>query len=134
MKDRMKWIFMLLLLFGVTMSAVLPASAAVGFRGGFFVGPPIRPLGWYAPYYEPYGFYRPYVYPNAGEVKLDTKEKDAEVFINGAYAGTAGKLKSMWMRPGSYQLEIRAHNRDPFTERIYVLAGKTLHVHPNLRG
>ena len=133
MKNRVKWTLTLLLVSSVALTSTLPASAAVGFRGGFFVGPPIRPWGWYAPYYGPYG-YGPYVYPNAGEVKLDTKEKDAEVFINGAYAGTAGKLKSMWMRPGSYELEIRARGRDPYAERIYVVAGKTLHVHPNLRG
>ena len=37
------------------------------------------------------GYYGPVTtsyYPNSGEVKLDTKVKDAEVFINGAYAGT----------------------------------------------
>ena len=118
MKDQMKWILVLLLVFGFTLTSTLPASAAVGFRGGFVVGPPIRPWGWYAPYYGPYGFYGPYVYSNAGEVKLDTKEKDAEVFINGAYAGTAGKLKSMWMRPGSYELEIRARGRDPVSGEL----------------
>ena len=59
--------------------------------------------------------------------------KDAEVFINGAYAGTAGKLKSMWLRPDAYDLEIRAPGRTPYAERIYVVAGKTLHVHADLR-
>ena len=73
------------------------------------------------------------MYPRAGEVKLDTKVKDAEVFINGAYAGTTGKLKSMWLRPNTYDLEIRAPGRAPYDERIYVVAGKTLHVHADLR-
>jgi PEGA domain-containing protein len=133
MKIHLKWILTVLLVFGAALIVTLPASAAVRFRGGFVVGPPIRPWGWYGPYYGPYGFYGPYAYPNAGEVKLDTKVKDAEVFINGAYAGTAGKLKSMWMRPSTYDLEIRAPGRKPYEERIYVVAGKTLHVRPDLR-
>jgi hypothetical protein len=137
MKTQLKWmIFIMLLVFGAVLTVTQPASAAVRFRGGFFVG---RPWGWYAPYYGyygPYGFYGPYgpyVYSNVGEVKLDTKVKDAEVFINGAYAGTVGKLKSMWLRPDTYDLEIRAPGCAPYTERIYVVAGKTLHVRPDLR-
>jgi hypothetical protein len=131
-----------LLILGAVLTAAQPASAAVRFRGGFFVGPAIRPWGWYAPYYYgpygpyapfgPYGFYGPYGYPNAGEVKLHTNVKDAQVFINGSYAGTAGKLKTMWLRPNTYDLEIRAPDGAEFTERIYVVAGKTVNVHADL--
>jgi PEGA domain len=139
MNTQMKRILITLLVSGAVLTATTPASAAVVFRGGFVVG---RPWGWHGPvYYAPYGFYAyapygfsgPYLSPNVGEVKLDTKVKDAEVFINGAYAGTAGKLKSMWMVPAPYDLEIRAAGCMPFSERIYVVAGKTLHVHPDLR-
>jgi hypothetical protein len=55
--------------------------------------------------------YPPFGVPNAGEVKLDTNIKDAEVFINGYYAGTVGQLKTMTMRAGNYSLEIRAPGR-----------------------
>jgi PEGA domain len=134
MKTQLKWILIVLLVFGAVSIATQPASAAVRFREGFFVG---RPWGWYSPFYYGrygyYGFYGPYGYPNAGEVKLHTNMKDAQVFINGAYAGTAGKLKSMWFRPNTYDLEIRAPGRTQYTERIYVIAGKTLHVHADLR-
>ncbi len=72
-------------------------------------------------------------HPNAGEVKLDTNVKDTEVFIDGAYAGTVGSLKSMWLRQGAYNLEIRSPGRARYAERIYVVNGKTLHVRPELR-
>jgi hypothetical protein len=39
----------------------------------------------------------------------------------------------MWLRPNTYDLEIRAPGRAPYDERIYVVAGKTLHVHADLR-
>ena len=55
------------------------------------------------------------------------------MFINGAYAGAAGKLKTMWFQPNTYDLEIRAPGRTPYTERIYVVAGKTVHVHVDQR-
>ena len=109
----------------------LPASAAGRFiGGGFGFGGGFRGPGyWGGP-----GYYAPYAFgtPNAGELKLDTNVKDAEVFINGAFAGTAGKLKSMYMRPGAYSLELRAPGRTRYSERVYIVAGKTLKVHPDL--
>jgi hypothetical protein len=120
---------------GLLLILTVPASARGRFGGGFFYGPAYPGWGWYSPfYYGPY--YGPYyggVYQNSGEIKLDTDVKDAEVFINGAYAGTAGKLKSLRLRPNTYDLEIRAPGRTRYAERVYVLAGKTLHIRPELR-
>jgi hypothetical protein len=65
-------------------------------------------------------------------VKLDTKVKDAQVFINGSYAGTTHENKSMRLRPGTYNIEIREGGTTPFSRKIYVTAGKTLHLHPEL--
>ena len=77
-----------------------------------------------------YGGY--YANPYAGEVKLETKVKDAGVFINGAYAGTTHQNKSMYLRPGSYNLEVKEAGKTVYSERIYVVAGKTLHLRPEL--
>ena len=111
---------------------LLPLTAAA--RVGIFVGPAFAPMGYYGygygygPFYRPYGAY--YGVPNAGQVKLDTKVKDAQVFVDGAFAGTSGKLKTMWMRPGTYNIELRAPGQAQFAEKIYVVAGKTVHVEP----
>jgi len=106
----------------------LPAFAAGrGFRGGGGFG--YGPGYWGGPgYYSPYAFGT----PNAGELKLDTNVKEAEVFINGAFAGTAGKLKTMYMHPGTYNVELRAPGRTRFQEKVYIVAGKTLKLHPDL--
>jgi hypothetical protein len=58
--------------------------------------------------------------------------KDAQVFINGAYAGTTHVNKTMQLRPGSYNIEIREGGENRFSQRIFVAAGKTLHLHPEL--
>ena len=83
-------------------------------------------------------FYSPYYgagftgSPNMGEVKLHADLKDAEVFLDGAYAGTAGERKSIWLDPGAYNLEVRAPGKRTYTRRIYVLSGKALRVNARL--
>ena len=91
---------LLLLTFALMTLAPTGASAAI----------------WYGPYWGPayYGGY----YPYAGQVKLDTKVRDAEVFINGAFAGTTHQNKTMHLRPGDYNIEIREAGVSKFTERV----------------
>jgi hypothetical protein len=113
------------------MSAPAAVRVVVGrpYYGGYYGG-------FYGPYWGPYwgapygGYY--YAHPNSGEVKLDTKVKDAQVFINGSYAGTTHQNKSMYLRPGSYNIEIREGGRTEFAQKVYVVAGKTLKLHPEL--
>ena len=96
------------------------------------VGPAFGPYGWYGPYYGPYP-YGPYLVANVGQVKLDTHVKEADVFIDGSYAGTLRDLKTMMMRPGNYDIAVRAPGRETFEQKIYVVAGKTLKLRPELR-
>jgi len=133
-----------MLILAAAVMTLLPMSASAAWSGGVVIVN--RP--YYHPYYGPYygGFYRPYwgaywgpAYnpyyfsnPNAGEVKLDTKVKTAEVFINGAYAGTTHDNKTMHLRPGSYKIEIREEGSTRFAENVYVVAGKTVHINPAL--
>ncbi len=132
---KMKRLKIAALVLGVFLIAALPASAAIRFRGAIAVGPGFGPWAWYSPYYYgpylPYGPY-PLAYSNAGEVKLTTNVKDADVFINGALAGKASKLKSIWLPPNGYNLEIRAAGYTTYAERIYVITGKTIHVQADL--
>lgn len=112
---------------------LLAPLASAGVRFGVVVGGPV----YYGPAYAPFwaGYWGPgpyYAYPNAGEVKLDTKVKDAQVFINGAYAGTTKDNKTMHLRPGSYNIEIREGGQTPFAQQVYVAAGKTIHLQPEL--
>jgi hypothetical protein len=123
-----------LLLSAAIVAVLLVPAAAQAARVGVFVGPG---FGWgYGPYWGPYpyGFYggSGYYYGSpTGAVKFDTKIKDAEVLINGAYAGTVGKLKTLHLRPGTYNIELRAPGNMQYTEKIYVIPGKTIHVNPD---
>lgn len=114
----------------------------VSFGAGYssFFGPAVYPYGPYGFYpYDPiysallwspiWGAYGPdYLsYGNGkGEVRLAAEPKDAAVYLDGAYAGTANRLKTIWLDPGAYDLSVSAKGREPFQQRIYVLSGKTL--------
>ena len=123
-----------LMLLAVAFGVILSCQTVAWGRVAVFVGPRYVPFGgyggWYGPAYGPYGPYA--VGPNAGQVKLETKVKDAQVFVNGAFAGTAGKLKTMWLRPGNYTIELRAPGRARYAEKIYVIAGKRITLNPDL--
>jgi hypothetical protein len=121
----------LLVLVAALMTLAPISASAAGF---VVVGRPYYYGGFYRPYWGPYwgpGYAYGY-YPNSGEIKLDTKVKDAQVFINGAYAGTTHENKTMHLRPGSYNIEIREGGQAHFSQKVYVAAGKTLHLHPEL--
>ncbi|MCU1232849.1 MAG: hypothetical protein JWP63_816 [Candidatus Solibacter sp.] len=122
-----------LLTLAAALMTLAPISAPAAVRGFVSVGRPYYG-GFYRPYWGPYWgpYYGMGAYPNSGEVKLDTKVKDAQVFINGAYAGTTHDNKTMHLRPGSYNIEIREAGHTPYAERIYVVRDKTLHLHPEL--
>jgi hypothetical protein len=118
-----------LLILAATLMSLAPAApAAVRVVVGHPWG------GWYRPYWGPGPYWGPtyVVNPNQGEVKLDTKVKDAQVFINGAFAGSTHDNKTMHLRPGSYNIEIREAGRTQYAERVYVVQGKTIHLHPEL--
>jgi hypothetical protein len=118
---------------GLALSLV-PAHAAV--RYGYVVAAPVyRPWG-FGPYWGggPYygGMYVPPAHPHSGQVKFDTKEKTAQVFIDGAFAGTVKDVNSAWLREGSHNVRVLHGDGTRFESRIYVLAGKSTHIHPDL--
>lgn len=63
-----------------------------------------------------------------GEVKLTAEPKTAAVYIDGAYAGTADHLKTMWLDSGAYDLSLSANGCKEFHQRIYILSRKSLKI------
>jgi hypothetical protein len=121
-----------LFLIGIVLMTLLSATAFARGPAMVIVGPGFGPYGWYGSYYGPYP-YGPYLVANVGQVKLDTHVKEADVFIDGSYAGTLRDLKTMMMRPGNYDISVRAPGRETFEQKIYIVAGKALKLHPELR-
>ena len=97
--------------------------------GGFYPYGGFWPEAYWGPYYPYYGYYDGYYAgTNMGKVKLEDPDKMDLVYVEGAYAGTAGDLKTMHLRSGTYNLEIKRGDKDVLSERLYVLSGKTVKV------
>ena len=120
---------------------IVPIASArphVFIRGGFY-GPAYWGPAWYGPgwVYGPGYYWGPgYGYapgPASGSVKIDTKAKDALVYVDGGYAGTVGNLKTFHLKAGEHDIELR----DPsghayYQEHVNMLASKTLDLNPNV--
>ncbi len=122
------------LMFAGALMALAPLGASAAVR--VFVGGPVG-YGFYGPrYFGPVwgpGYYGApgYYYNNdVGSVKIDSKNKEEQVFVNGSYAGLVKDNKTMHFRQGNYAIEIRNGGTTTFSEKVYVTAGKTLHIAP----
>jgi len=120
--------------------------------GTIWVGAGYSKFSW--PFYYPYsfypfpGFYSPplwdpyssYFYPigyfsydnGKGEVRLSAP-RQADVYLDNAYAGKAEKLKSIWLEPGAYDLSVSDSDHASYHQRIYVLSGKSLKIATKLQ-
>jgi hypothetical protein len=119
----------------LTAALVMTIAPMAAFaRGRIVVREPVFAGGYYGGNWGPgYGSdYRLSPYSGTGEVKFETKTKDASVFVNGGYAGQTKDVRSMHLRPGTYDITVRHPGVPEFHERVFVVAGKTLHLHPNL--
>lgn len=116
----------------------------------------------YSPYYDPYyaydPWYRGYAYPNpyytslspmpsyayqqvipvdVAALKLDVKPKDAEVYVDGNYAGQAREFDSssnpIWTRPGEHQVEIQRDGYETVRATVRVDGGRGYELKYRLR-
>src|SRR6202045_618163 len=87
----------------VPVASARPRVFIGGYFGPGFYGPAY--YGWDGPaYVAPYGVWQA---PDEGKGKIETKMKDAGVYVDGGYAGTVGQLKTFPLRPGTHTIELR---------------------------
>ena len=119
---------------GITVSGGYTHFSPGFYPNDFPYGPfyyPFAAAGWWDPFWGacppfPAGYFSQ---GNAkGALKLSGAPKNASVYVNGGYAGTADHLKSFWLDPGAYDLEVSVPGGRRYEQRVYVLTGKTLHI------
>lgn len=127
----------------ITMVAV-PARAQ---HGGGHAGPVVHagglygygyPLGhsyWYDPYwYGAYGYGYPPPAAFLGGVRIKGAPRDAQVYVDGAYAGIVddfdGLFQRLTLEPGPHQIEVRMPGVSPVTFDVNVQVGRTLTIRP----
>jgi hypothetical protein len=120
----------LMILVAAAAMALAPMTASAA---RVFVGGPVFGAGFYGPYWGPYwGPAYGYAPAGLGEVRIDTKSKTAEVFVNGAFAGTTKDAKTMHLLQGTYTIEVRQAGEPALNQQVFVAAGKTVHLHPTV--
>ena len=113
-----------------------PASAQgrrgrVIVTGGFGYG--YRPF-FYDPFWGPYPYYGYGAYPigvrSAGEVRVLATPKQADVFVDGFYAGVVddfdGTFQRLHMTPGGHAVTLHLEGYRTVTQNIYVAPDQTL--------
>lgn len=87
------------------------------------------PYYWGPPYAQGYPGY-PYYGDDAGQVRLKVKPRDAEVYVNGYYAGRVddfdGYFQGLKLEEGGYHISIVAPGYEPLEFDIRVIAGRTV--------
>lgn len=114
------------------------------FLGGYYYAPLYYGYPWYwynsafwygAPYWYPYNGYAPYAYPGyagGSGLRLQVTPRNAEVFIDGYYAGVIdnfdGFFQQLDLPPGEHDLELYLPGYRSVQQRIYLQPGKTFRV------
>jgi hypothetical protein len=79
-----------------------------------------------------YPYYRPY-----GGVRIDVPQRDAEVYLDGYFAGAVdnydGNLQQLNLEPGPHKLEIRAPGFSTVAFEVNIEPGKTITYRTALR-
>lgn len=93
--------------------------------------------GWYgaAPY--PYGYGYGYAPRISGGVRLDLPQLDAEVYVDGYYAGIVddfdGAFQQVNLEPGPHRIEVRANGYEPVSFEVNSQPGRTITYRAALR-
>ena len=131
--------------------AVRAYGPAPGWGFGFYLGPAPLPYRYYRYPAVPYVRTRYYVgvyptvryapavsswqgyYPGAGAVRILVDKKDAEVFVDGYYAGIVddfdGLFQKLYLQPGEHVIELRREGDVTFRQQILVSPDHTQKLH-----
>jgi hypothetical protein len=110
-----------------------PYYPGVGFSIGFSFG---YPWYGYGPAYPAYGggYYPAMPY---GGIRIDIPQRDAEVYVEGAYVGVVdefdGTFQQLNLEPGNHQIEIRAPGREPVMLDVRITPGRTMTYRNDLK-
>jgi hypothetical protein len=89
---------------------------------------------WYGGYaypWRPYGPFGYYGYPE-GSIRFEVTPRDAEVYIDGYYAGTVddfdGAFQRLRVEPGEHDIEIYKEGFRPFRQKVYLTPDRTFRI------
>jgi hypothetical protein len=136
------------LLLSCAVAVLVVGACAATSEAQFRRGPRVVVVGgYYSPFYSPFwidpwygldyqwGYYPPpygrYA-PRDASVKLEVKPKEAEVYIDGYYAGIVddfdGAFQRLHVAPGEHEIELYLDGFRPVTQKVFLAADNTFKV------
>ena len=98
----------------------------------FFYDPWYGYAGQWGPYYRPYGRYL----PADASVRLEVKPAEAEVYVDGYYAGIVddfdGAFQRLHLPPGEHEIELYLQGFRTVRQKVYLTADNTFKVKYNM--
>jgi hypothetical protein len=92
-----------------------------------------------APFYDPFWppYCAPWVYPYAGgrpasDIRVEVEPKQAEVFVDGYYAGLVSDAGHLRVVPGGHAVTLYLEGYRTITENVYVRPGSTFKLRENM--
>ena len=89
-------------------------------------------FGWPGPYWYPPAYYGPYWGGAGGSVRLQVMPRDAEVFVDGYFAGTVddfdGTFQRLHVDPGDHEIELFHPQRQSVRQKVFLQPDKTFTV------
>lgn len=109
------------LLLGLASTATASPRVFIQPRIGYYIGPTYR---WYpAPLYVGPTYFPA---PKTGELKINTEDKDARIYVDGGYLGVVRKVKKFDLKTGNHDIELRdARGNVLFKEKVAIVPGHT---------
>jgi hypothetical protein len=115
------------------------------FIGGYYYPTLYRASLWYnpwgpyyggyygSPYYYQYPIYGPgRSYYGMGSVRIEVKPRNAEVFVDGYFAGTVddfdGRFQRLNIEPGEHEIVIYLDGHRSFSQRFYLQPGRSFNI------
>jgi len=93
---------------------------------GFYCGP------YYGPFYPFPGPYYGHQRFTKSAVRTQVEPDEAEIYVNGYYAGVAddfdGLFQRLYLPAGEHDIELRLENYRPFRRQVYLNAGDTFKI------
>ncbi len=132
MRKTMRWSSLTLAcaIAGGLLVGMAPTASAQRIRSRVVI---VERGPFFGPFYPWYGYYPyppSYMAENFGEVKIETHQKDAKVYIDGGYAARIKEAKKFALRPGNHDIELRNSDGQTFyQERVAVTIGHTTKLH-----
>ncbi len=117
---------------------LIAGSIGFGAYGAYASYGPAPYYGVYgAPYYGHSGYYSYSQGYDFGGVRLRMRPRDAQVFVDGHYAGIVddfdGTFQQLRLEQGAHKIEVRMPGFEDLELDVYVQPGRTINIHEDLR-